>query len=373
MTHRPGVTLVEVLVAILITGIGLLSLLVLFPMGALEMAQAVKDDRTGHVKHNAAAFASIDWSRIPGQVSKLRSDPDVINAMLNPNAIPGTTTPLPYPAGAPLVPYPGTALVNYYSQPGGVGPITINPALQGVPSYPVLVDPNGYWANQPAGNSPWQDWVGGGPALNTLMPRRVCCEPFKPNSPTPQSALFPAGSTMALDPVGRRKQLLQWTTLLDDMNFPRDSPDAGRPCPGGGLVDRTPRYSWAFLCRMPKAGIGPAIPVNVSVIVYSGRAREQATNGETAFTANFGSIGSSVITLTWNAGQDPPDVSIGGWIFDATMTQPPHGYFYRVVSIDQTSATSMALELQTPLQADGPPGTVIILDNVVEVFDLRTF
>src|SRR3954463_6151804 len=86
MTHRPGVTLVEVLVAILITGIGLLSLLVLFPMGALEMAQAVKDDRTGHVKHNAAAFASIEWqSSIGGTATKLRDDPDVKNAMLNPN------------------------------------------------------------------------------------------------------------------------------------------------------------------------------------------------------------------------------------------------------------------------------------------------
>src|SRR3954452_8343533 len=113
MTRRSGITLVEVLVAILITGVGLLSLLVLFPLGALEMAQAVKDDRTGHAKHNAAAFASIDWPNtlIPGQASRLRTDPDVMNAMLAPNATPTT---IPYPAGAPLAPYPATALVNYY-------------------------------------------------------------------------------------------------------------------------------------------------------------------------------------------------------------------------------------------------------------------
>ena len=37
MTHRSGVTLTEVLVAIFIMGIGLLSILVLFPLGALTL------------------------------------------------------------------------------------------------------------------------------------------------------------------------------------------------------------------------------------------------------------------------------------------------------------------------------------------------
>src|SRR5947209_185623 len=56
MTRR-GVTLTEVLVAIFIMGIGLLALLVLFPLGALTMAQAVKDDRTGHAAANGIAVA----------------------------------------------------------------------------------------------------------------------------------------------------------------------------------------------------------------------------------------------------------------------------------------------------------------------------
>lgn len=54
---RRGVTLVEVLVAIFVMGIGLLALLTLFPVGALELAQAINDDRAGKVASDAAIFS----------------------------------------------------------------------------------------------------------------------------------------------------------------------------------------------------------------------------------------------------------------------------------------------------------------------------
>jgi hypothetical protein len=53
-----GVGLTEVLAAILIMGIGLLALLTLFPLGALEMAEAIKDDRTAAVAARATAFGA---------------------------------------------------------------------------------------------------------------------------------------------------------------------------------------------------------------------------------------------------------------------------------------------------------------------------
>lgn len=59
MKRRSGATLVEVLVAIFVMGIGLMALLALFPLGALQMAKAIKDDRTGHIAANAAAAAKI--------------------------------------------------------------------------------------------------------------------------------------------------------------------------------------------------------------------------------------------------------------------------------------------------------------------------
>jgi hypothetical protein len=47
------ITLIEVLASIQITGVGLLALLTLFPLGALEMAQSIRDDRAGHAKTDA--------------------------------------------------------------------------------------------------------------------------------------------------------------------------------------------------------------------------------------------------------------------------------------------------------------------------------
>src|SRR5262245_14761699 len=54
--RRAGVTLVEVLAAIFIMGVGLLALLNLFSLGALQLAQAVKDDRTAAVYASALAL-----------------------------------------------------------------------------------------------------------------------------------------------------------------------------------------------------------------------------------------------------------------------------------------------------------------------------
>lgn len=56
--RREGVTLIEVLAAILISGIGLLALLTLFPLGALSMAQAIKEDRAAAVAADAATFST---------------------------------------------------------------------------------------------------------------------------------------------------------------------------------------------------------------------------------------------------------------------------------------------------------------------------
>lgn len=57
LPRRPGITLLEVLAAIFIVGIGLLALLTLFPLGALQMAQAIKDDRAGQAAASAVALS----------------------------------------------------------------------------------------------------------------------------------------------------------------------------------------------------------------------------------------------------------------------------------------------------------------------------
>src|SRR5215475_13711070 len=125
MTRRKGISLVEVLVAILITSVGSLALLVLFPLGALEMVQAVQADRTGHIKRSAGAMANT-WD--------IRHDPLVTNAMLNPN----TLVANPYIPGTGVVPPP---LVALQAVPGNPQTMPSNPLSANAPSYPVLVDP----------------------------------------------------------------------------------------------------------------------------------------------------------------------------------------------------------------------------------------
>src|SRR5262249_11060000 len=119
--RRPGITLLEVLSAIFIAGIGLLSLLTLFPLGALKMLESVNDDRAAQAGGNAKAIAN---------AVVMRLDADVQTAMLN-QAVPGAAIAPPFPAA-------GT------------------PTQDG-PGYPVLVDPIGNLAY--AGVPGWQSWV----------------------------------------------------------------------------------------------------------------------------------------------------------------------------------------------------------------------
>src|SRR5260370_19633315 len=62
MPRSTGATLLEVLVAIFVMGIGMLALLTLFPIGALRMAKAIQDERcaqTGASGQSMSIFTNI--------------------------------------------------------------------------------------------------------------------------------------------------------------------------------------------------------------------------------------------------------------------------------------------------------------------------
>jgi prepilin-type N-terminal cleavage/methylation domain-containing protein len=115
MRARPGVTLLEVLIAIFIMGIGLLALLALFPLGAATMTQAMRDARLAEAGHNGKGVCFSQNIMHDGNVNPL------------------------YLSGAP-------------------GSPPLLPDWNG-PSYPVYVDPIGVWyitgmSNQIAPNFP---------------------------------------------------------------------------------------------------------------------------------------------------------------------------------------------------------------------------
>jgi prepilin-type N-terminal cleavage/methylation domain-containing protein len=105
---RRGVTLIEVLTAIFIMGIGMLALLVLYPIGAMKMGQALKDDRCASSCIVADSIA-LAWN--------LRKDPIAVGGNL------ATTFTSPF---------------------GPKGPQVNTAALPRGPSFGIYVDPYGY-------------------------------------------------------------------------------------------------------------------------------------------------------------------------------------------------------------------------------------
>ena len=219
MMKRSGITMTEVLITIFVLAIGLLALLTLFPLAALNMQQAIQDDRVGH----AVACAC-------GQA-------DMCNDFR-----PANDTP-----GAQRNPQIGTTLAAQYFRSNG--------ALDDGPSNPVYVDPIGTRAGGSTAN-----WVGG---QSGAIPRVL--SPWLNQSPTPTYARLNPILTPGLQ--GTPQYLIQGFILTDDMVFDQNGIPAGLA--NGGL-ERQGNYSWAYMLRRPRTAFGGV--VDVTVVVYVGRA-----------------------------------------------------------------------------------------------------
>jgi hypothetical protein len=333
MTPRRGATLVEVLVALTVMALGMLSLLTLFPLGLLTMSQAIKDDRTAHAAANAEAVANL---------TDLRNDPLLF-------------TP-PAPNDVFVRPFPGPSPPDLSANPGYDGP-----------SYPVYVDPYGLQGgSRPLGRAVVR---GGSPFLSPGVPRRNVG--FVANAPRPSQALY------------------RWFTLQDDMVFARDGPYTGLPCPPGGVVQREGRYSWAYLLCRPRCYDRSV--VELTVVVYEGR--PILPSGELAYSGTPGNPvqlvpNTTSVLVTWDpaAGQEKPPVRPGSWVFDATVVRAtgrrppaapfqadPHGFFYRVVGVSEVGNVNgfpaTLLEVSPPIRAGTGQGVLVVMETVVEVFE----
>jgi prepilin-type N-terminal cleavage/methylation domain-containing protein len=319
MKRRPGITLIEVLVAIFIMAIGLLALLTLFPLGALRMSQALQNDRTASC---ASAGANIC------DAFGVRTDPQYD------------------PAGQPSLfvtpPSPG---FQFAAQNGG-----------GIPIY---IDPYGV-AN---GSGPL-----GGPASDLTAPT-----PATPGITRLASNVIPGAIA---EPTGAASQAARYFTLLDDMTFLDNGlPDTG----GSAILQRGDRYTWAYLLhRSPPSSTSGAAAVDLQIVVYAGRSTAVAS-GEATYAAQGGTQQTSV-TLTHPAGS-PPNIHRGSWILDtsyddATTIVPTfsvHGDFYRVISISTIDNQHVNLELQDPISKPTGISAITVMDNVVEVFKRATY
>lgn len=411
--------------AIFVMGIGLLSLLVLFPVGILNMAQAIKDERSAQAVQAAAEVAKI-WD--------VRNDSYILDWD---NKNPAVYAQAPRPPAYYLYTYPDPIYAGPPDQPGQGPPFHLPPLpeiltqIATVPSYPVFVDPIGYSLGSrkvgelydPAG----MKYSFGIPrtSLTALYepapPNHRKPPPLPPGSgpwpPLPPQPPYPPASALNPPPYPWYPDqmpyaLSRWFTLLDDLNF---DPNGQAKAFGSSTIQRESRYSWAFLCRQVRADIEPSLVVpgqprpdyasakggytskygvELTGVIYDRRpwAYTGAAGvndncaGESSYRATF-TKGSNVATLVWAAGSPPPPVRRGTWILDATMfpeaasgsllpTSAINGHFYRVLSVAQPSATlpapSMDVELHINARSGATfaqGGVAVVMENVVEVFD----
>jgi hypothetical protein len=327
--RRTGTTLVEVLVAIFVMAIGLLTLLTLFPLGALSMSQAIKDSRTAQAAANATSYAA---------ARGLRNDDKVVYEY-DPQA--GNKPPYKRDVFREALPRNADGSQN-----------TNMPLMaDGNPSYPVLVDPQGYLLGKTSYGNP--------PDPVHEFPRRI-----------PRFIYGP-------DPYGFSRPMqfqYSWQCFAhrDDMTF-RD----GLP---SDPVELEGRYTWMYLLK--RKDVAKTSVVDMTVIVSSGRPFQRkgaGLMGETSFAAVFDPASNFVkVTITGTQSE----FRKGQWIMDSSLPttnadgyagRDTHGYFYRIVGVSgpitEGTDTKMILELQDkPKEAD-PSGRLTFFDHVVEVFE----
>jgi hypothetical protein len=372
-------SLTEVLVALFILTLGVIGILTMFPLGAAQMAMAVRDDRSALAAANADNFMRWYWQTY------------VVGPANN------ATTPGPFPnplATGPII--PNAPDPNFMAVTGlfDNNPLLPKNALfqnniqaqtWGEMSYPVLVDPMGVAAG----------WTSLGDAPGTTIPRCTLAslglQMGQPSQPVTNNLIQQPHLT---------NFPLRICSLTDTMGFN----DNGTPTP-----DLEVRYNWMWLLQRPQfvnvqtsttgqspisgptglSAVKSLYTVNMTVVVFDRRTflYPRANSGvigyETVLTAAY-TTGSTTVTITQNQSDRALDLKPGSWVMDASYStaagQLPYqqANFYRVVSLtpDPANANLVYVELQTPISAPTgyPPmgfrytGTLVALRGVAGVF-----
>jgi prepilin-type N-terminal cleavage/methylation domain-containing protein len=312
-TPRRGLTLVEVLVSIFVMGIGLISLLVLFPLGSIYWANANKDDLTGHAAANANALAI---------TFDLRHDPKVT---------PWFTTP-----------------------PPGLN----NPSATG-PGYPVYVDPIaieiGGFTNTPVAS------------LAQGIPR-VAPSYVQNSAISPQWAAeqyFSMLDNMSYDDNGRPVMAPPTVGQIErppqsSFNWAYLMRPAQRDVNGVYSV-----YVTVVVYKQRSTVVlGETAYGNITYVPASQTVQVAYAGGAIPNIKKGGWILDATMDDTY---RDPND----GNLYPA-----PHGFFYRVSNVVDIGGV-LNVELETPLRNPNPTvtpwqttgGVLVVLDDVAEVFE----
>ena len=384
--RRAGITLTEVLVALFIMAIGMIALLVMFPLGAQQIAQAIKDERSAQAANNADNILREHWREYVINFLKNGGTEEELvkpssafclhymTAMEDPNAVVNgdITPPAVFPNRSSDMPS--------LSSPGKWETL---PANMSKPSYPVIISPYGEKARRSGVFASSRRWVGG--VFQDASGNAVAINPANGPTRIPRRTLnFPT-----LSPVVYESQNLNWQfrmcTLSDDIDFDDD----GRGDQGGS-VTRSGRYNWDWVVQRPTQG--NRLTMNLSVIVYDQRPYGNVQADQEQVYNTMVSVNETRIALPYNAAApnpitpNVPSIRTGQWIMDGTLavigTNTIHNAnFYRVTAVtDDPTNSQMILDLQTPIkQPDGTsfatlpayPAQIYVLRGVAEVIERR--
>jgi hypothetical protein len=332
---RSGATLLEVLVAIFIMGIGLIALLVLFPLGALTMAQAIRNERAAHAAVAASAAANIHDFRRDALLYTIPND-----AFHDPAYLFGLAK-------------------------GSVGQANLEKR-----SFPILIDPVGY---RTAAGLQSQNSVGGLPPATSLLLTRS-------SASIVENAVLPETPSLIS---------YRWFTFQDDIVFDKAGNAHITAATNPPTIERDVRFSLAYLLQRPRTA-DPSV-VDCSVIIYDSRPVGLAGNLDLPEFPYFlfdAGTGTSEVTFTPSTNnirihygapfnKVAPPIRSGDWVLDVSIYGgEPHAFFYRVAGVSD-SGTYLDLETQQPLRGFGNAasvgtnqgGRLLFMEGVAEVFE----
>jgi hypothetical protein len=379
---RRGISLTEALIALGIMAIGLIAILSLYPVGAVQMASAFKDDRAGHMAANSSNLLRsfwLDWVKegtvqargtfsdtttTPARVGLYEKEPffialDNANKELDPaKTQPKDTTELRdvNPKSTLIAAYPLATATD--------------PTSSSLPGFPVLLDPIGSRVNRGAIG---EKWVGtkdkDGTVLTAsdlILARRTLNVIDSPSLAAFANALR-----------------LKYCTLADDLYF--DTAKNGAPDNAGAsstTLEREGKFNLAWLVQRERND--DRLTARMRVLVFQGRPSTDVASDERYYkidpdSTSTATVGATTLTIIIN-GNRPP-LPKGGWIILCSVpdaTTPAMAEPYRVINITQpTDTNKLELELEKPIRGFNNGATlatsfkarVLVLEHLVEVFE----
>ncbi len=311
--RRSGLSLTEVLIALFLMAIGMISLLALFPVGLSNMRWAMQDSRLALASANAIAQA--EMSRVDsftGRQVNMRSDSlyyESIKIMMDQTS----SEPPLYDRDPPTF-----ARTHPWFDPyNGAWPS-------------VYVDPIGVFSAFPADGGNFRLGFNIGTDDASVAASRKYL-PFTPPLPAGSNGLPRVRPSF----LQNRDQALRACAQEDEINFDPQ----GQPANTTGTIERETRYSWAYMCRWPR-GADPSI-CDLSIVIYNGR-RLRAVGAERTFGEkryfghqDFGfqvfrqgspevviDVGEFLGTGLAAPAPTPSAFKRGDWILDNTLIRP---------------------------------------------------